>query len=287
MHSRSIKYTSTTDGLSASSPSRSTRQAALEETRRECEKKRSEIEINTANLLPHKSDVPLKAAPFKGAGTTAPAEALQNKAAMNELNDKYEPEIKKLKNDLEEVDDDMEEVEENMEEVESRIVETRKILIAAQAEFSLETAHHTVQPVLEAFQEGKITTAVVYPDHPEARPMQQLTGSTLSKGDFKQASQKLQNRPSKTDGALAYYNFGTEMIENKRGVKVHKNPSIVKTKQWEIMEKDERGLPNYLAEKSHNLLTGIPENSILLPHVLGCRETYWLIAEEPESWSKE
>ena len=284
-----------------------TRRAALnardriKETRRECEKKRSEIEVNPANLPPHKSTVSLIAAPGTGAGTVDTTETLKNRAALEEVEDEYKPEIKKLKNNLEEVDDDMEEVEENMEEVdddmeeveenmeevESRIVESRKILIAARTEYALETAHHTAQPLLGALKEGENTTAEVHPDHPDARPMQKLTGSTLSKGDFKQASQKLQNRPSKTDGALAYYNFGTEMIENKRGVKVHKNPSIVKTKQWEIMEKDERGLPNYLAEKSHNLLTGIPENSILLPHILGCGVGYFIIAEEPATWNKK
>ena len=93
---------------SASITRQSTRRAASDsdataritkETRRgEYERKRSEIEVKTANLPPHTSDVSLMAAPGTGAGTIGTTEALQHKAAMNELNDKYEPEIKKLKN---------------------------------------------------------------------------------------------------------------------------------------------------------------------------------------------
>ena len=211
------------------------------------------------------------AAPGKGAGTIGTTEALKKKAAFEALDEEFAPHAKKVKEDLDDID--------------RKTLEARKILAAAETEL----LHETATPLLDAIEQqgGGKASAKLKPTHAAASRMQQLTNSKLSQGDIKEASRSLQKNPSETDGACAYYKFGTKMIENKRGVKVLKNQSIVASERWKILEEDGRGLPDYNAGRSHNLLTEIPKNSILLPHIFGCAEGYWLIAEEPESWSNE
>ena len=290
MQTRSTNYTSTPAGrLSASSNNnaeeeaeptitrRSTRQAALDataritkETRRgEYERKRSEIEVNTANLQPHTSNVSLMAAPGTGAGTIGTTEALKKKAAFEALDEEFAPHAKKVKEDLDDND--------------RKILEACKILAAAETELW----HPKARPLHDAIKQqgGEKATAKLKPTHAAASRMQQMTGSSLSEDDIKGASRRLQNNPSETNGDCAFYKWGDETVENKRGKNVIKNLSIVNTAKWEILEKEERGLPDYLAGKSRKLKEMIPKHANLLPHIIGCGVDYFRLAGAPESWN--
>ena len=265
----------------------------------ECEQMKSKIEVKKPDFPTYKSDVPLEAAPGKGAGTTAATETLENVAALEEVEDEYRPRTKKLKNNLEEVEEDLEEVEEDMEEVEEdmkeveedlddtdrQTVEALKILAVAKAELY----HPKGKRLLDAIdqQGGGKASAKLKPTHAAASRIQQMTESTLTKRDVKEASRRLQNKPSETDGELGFFKYGTEMIENKRGNKVLKNPSIVAVERWKVLKEEGRGLPDITAGKSHNLTEMIPKYSELLPHILGCGVDYFRIAGEPKSWDFE
>ena len=253
---------------------RSTRRSALDaKTRREYEQKKRKIEVKKPDLPPqrHQSDVPLNAAPLKGAGTTTATEALKNKAALKDLDEEFAPRVKEATEDLDKAD--------------RRMKEALKTLKAAKTTL----LHPRAKTLFDALEQegGEKATAKIDPKHEAASRMQQLTNSTLSELDIKVASRNLQNHPSQTNGEFGFYKKGTKEIENKRGVKVNRNKHIVSTALWEVLEKDGRGLPDYNAGKSRNLKEKIVEYSYLLPHVFGCGKDYFLIAEEPKSWDKE
>ena len=211
------------------------------------------------------------AAPGKGAGTIGTTEALKKKTALEAVDEEFAPHAKKVKEELDDVDRHVKEAYKILEAVKTKLLHPKAIPL-----------HDAIKQ-----ERGGKATAKLDPDNAAASRMQKMTNSILSKRDVKKASWHLQNNPSETDGDCAFYKYGDETIENKRGKIVIKNLSIVKTEQWKMLEKDNRGLPGYIARKSRNLKELIPKYSKLLANIFDCGKDYWLIAEEPKSWDLE
>ncbi len=277
---------------------RSTRRAALdakaritEETKRELERKRrSTSDLKPAHPPLHQSTVSLKAAPGKGAGTIATTEALKHRAAMNDMEDKYEPQAKKVKNDLEEVEEKIEEVKENIEEVKenvevvtSRIATASAKLTAVQAKYNMNTAHTTAEPLFQ--QMAKDASTKIGPNDLAAPEMQRLTNTTLEKSDVIAISKRLNKTGS--DGTFAYYKHGTETVQSKEGKTVLLNPHIVGKAIYEHNTEKNMGLAGINKALSRNLIQMIVENAAAFPHILKCGKDYFSIVEEPESWHEE